>query len=603
MQLRILGPFEVCDDTGTEVKIPAGRERALLAVLALRRGEVVSIDALVDALWGERPPSTAAKAVQGYVSHLRRLFEADGGATDDVIVTQHPGYALRIDAVQVDAARFERLAHEGRRALEDDDPSAALELLDGALALWRGSVLAEFAFEEFAQREIQRLDELRLSAIEDRNESLLALGRHAELVSALGTLVETNPLRERLRGQLMLALYRTGRQADALDVYRKGRRLLAQDLGLDPGAELQRLEKAILAHDPALAPPELCVRPARAHEPGAQRPPGAPRRGRVRYLVMCALLLVVAVAGVTAGYLLVRDDAPASIVVNAPALVAIDPVTNRVVASIPMGSRPVTLAAGAGSIWVGDARDGTITRVDERTRRVVRTIGIGAPVVDLAFGFGAVWAATSGFGEVVRIEPELGAVVDRIPLADPDDPIVPTVAAVDVGEGRVWIGVFDKVVPLDPRSGKIGAAVATGTNVLQLAVGDGAVWATTIGSRAKRIEASSSQETAEFYAGNWVYPVAVGNGAVWVGGYNGQIWKLDPATGGTTRTSRAGADVGAIAVGDDAVWATSFAGPMLVRLDTETGEVEATIDIGGPSSDIAVSGGLVWVPIGKPGSN
>ena len=575
MELRILGPFEVCDDAGTEVKIPAGRERALLAVLALRRGEVVSIDALVDALWGERPPSTAAKAVQGYVSHLRRLLEA-GGAADDVIVTQHPGYALRIDAAQVDAARFERLAHEGRRALEDDDPSAALELLDEALALWRGSVLAEFAFEEFAQREIQRLDELRLAAIEDRTDSLLALGRHSELVSELGTLVEANPLRERLRGQLMLALYRTGRQADALDVYRKGRRLLAQDLGLDPGSELQRLEKAILAHDPALDPPELPARPARAPVPGGPPPPRAPRRGLVRFLVMCALLLVVAVAGVTAGYLLVLDETTTSVSITPPALVAVDADSNRIVASIPMGSRPVTVAVGAGSIWVGDARDGTVTRVDERTRRVVRTIGIGAPVVDLAFGFGAVSAATSGFGEVVRIEPELGAVVDRIPLGDPDDPIVPTVAAVDVGEGRVWIGVFDKVVPLDPRSGKVGAGVATGSNVSQLAVGDGAVWATTIGSRVKRIEASSGQETAEFYAGNWVYPVAVGNGAVWVGGYNGQIWKLDPATGGTTRTSRAGADVGGIAVGDDAVWATSFVGTMLVRLDTETGEVEAT---------------------------
>jgi len=214
VELRILGPFEVCDDSGQPVKLRAGRERALLAVLALRRGEVVSTDALVDALWGETPPPTAAKALQGYVSHLRRILESAGES--GVLVTQPPGYVLRLGDGTADAARFEALAAHGWRQL-DDDPDAALATFEGALALWRGPALGEFAFSEFAQREIHRLDELRLETVKGRFEGLLRLGRHGAVVAELEARVNEHPLRERLRGQLMLALYRSGRRAEALE--------------------------------------------------------------------------------------------------------------------------------------------------------------------------------------------------------------------------------------------------------------------------------------------------------------------------------------------------------------------------------------------------
>ena len=144
MEFRILGPLEACDSSGAEIRLPAGRERALFAALLLRRGEVVSTDALIDALWGKRPPSTASKAVQGYVSHLRRALG------DGVLITQSPGYVLRVDVGSIDAERFEQLAAEGRRALEDADPGGALANLDAALALWRGPALADFTFADFA---------------------------------------------------------------------------------------------------------------------------------------------------------------------------------------------------------------------------------------------------------------------------------------------------------------------------------------------------------------------------------------------------------------------------------------------------------------------
>ena len=250
MELRILGPFQAFDDSGREVGLPTGRERALLAALVLRRGEVVSIDALVDALWADAAPSTAVKAVQGYVSHLRRVLGSDGA-----LVTQAPGYVLRVPAETVDAHRFETFAAEAWRTLHDDDPESALVTFERALALWRGPALVDFAFADFAQREIRRLDELHLETVEGRFEAMLQLGRHGAVVAELETRVAEHPLRERLRGQLMLALYRSGRQAEALQVYRDGRRLLADELGLEPGVELQRLERAILSQDTSLDAP------------------------------------------------------------------------------------------------------------------------------------------------------------------------------------------------------------------------------------------------------------------------------------------------------------------------------------------------------------
>ncbi|HKP09645.1 MAG TPA: BTAD domain-containing putative transcriptional regulator, partial [Gaiella sp.] len=332
MELRILGPFQAFDDSGREVVLPTGRERALLAALVLRRGEVVSVDALVDALWGEAVPSTAVKAVQGYVSHLRRVLGSDGA-----IVTQPPGYVLRIPAEAIDARRFESLAADGWRTLEDD-PEAALAIFDQALALWRGAALAEFAFADFAQREIARLEELRLETLEGRFEAMLRLGRHGAVVAELEARVAQHPLRERLRGQLMLALYRSGRQAEALDVYRNGRRLVADELGLEPGADLQRLERAILSQDPSL---DVAVTRRPAAEPTRVPPTrDGRRRGAGGRIAVGAALVAVAAVAATLGYLVVADEPSASVAATPPTLAVIDPATNRVVASIPVGSKP-----------------------------------------------------------------------------------------------------------------------------------------------------------------------------------------------------------------------------------------------------------------------
>ena len=260
MEFLILGPLEVRDDAGIPISVPGARERALLAVLVIHAGEMVSTDRLVDELWGEHQPARAVNALQAVVSRARRALGPRGA---DILRTRAPGYVLAIEPDEVDARGFERLLAEGRRLAERGAPGAVARL-EAALALWRGPALADFAYEDFAQPERARLEEARLAALEDRIEAKLAAGCHHELAGELEQLVTANPLRERLRGQLMVALYRSGRQAEALNVYQDARSLLRDELGLDPSPTLRQLEQAILAQDPALLP-VVGARPAARH--------------------------------------------------------------------------------------------------------------------------------------------------------------------------------------------------------------------------------------------------------------------------------------------------------------------------------------------------
>jgi DNA-binding SARP family transcriptional activator len=224
MEFRILGPLEVLDE-GRAITLGGSRQRALLALLLLHPNETLSTDRLIDELWGERPPANAAKTVQMQVSRLRKALAGEArGASDGVVVTRERGYELRLDPERLDAHRFERLVAEGRRELAGGHPARAVSALDGALSLWRGAPLPEIAYEPFAQREIARLDDLRPGALEHLVEAKLALGAHAEVVGQLEGLIAEHPYRERLRAQLMLALYRSDRQADALQAYQDARR-------------------------------------------------------------------------------------------------------------------------------------------------------------------------------------------------------------------------------------------------------------------------------------------------------------------------------------------------------------------------------------------
>jgi len=285
LRFRILGPLEVTRG-GKALALGGPRQKAVLACLLVHADEVVPIDALADGIWEGRPPDSATGTIRTYVSHLRRVVEAGpAGGNGHVLETTPPGYRLRVEPGQLDSDEFERLLEQARRARADGAPELALGHLNQALGLWRGPALADFAAESFPHAEAARLDGRRLAAVEERIEVQLALGLHAELVAELEQRAADHPLRERLWGQLMLALYRSGRQAEALGAYQRTRALLAEELGIDPGPPLQRLQRAILQQDPALdwQPPSQPRPPATAAPaaPPAPEPAPAPATGPV----------------------------------------------------------------------------------------------------------------------------------------------------------------------------------------------------------------------------------------------------------------------------------------------------------------------------------
>jgi DNA-binding SARP family transcriptional activator len=244
VEFRILGPLEAVDSE--PLALGGHKQRAVLAVLLLHRGEAVAADRLIEAVWEGQAPATAGKTVQVYISNLRKVLG------EGPLVTRGRGYVLEVERDQVDADQFEKLAARGREALEQEDPQRARMWLEAALALWRGPALADFSYESFAQSEIARLEEIRMAALESRIEADLRLGGHAALVPELEALVHEHPLRERLYEQLMIALYRSGRQVDALERYQRARRKLIDEFGIEPGPRLQEIQRAVLTHDRTL---------------------------------------------------------------------------------------------------------------------------------------------------------------------------------------------------------------------------------------------------------------------------------------------------------------------------------------------------------------
>src|SRR5690349_15904758 len=277
MLVRILGPFQL-EDGGRQITVGGVRQRAVLADLVLNANEVIHSEQLLVELWGEDAPPSAANALQAAISRLRRVLPAGR------LITTGPGYMLRLFPAELDVTQFEQLIFEGRDALAAGTAAEAVQLLNQAMMLWRGPPLTDFRYEPFAQAEIARLEELRLACLEERNEAELALGSAGALTAELGRMVADHPLRERLRGQLMLALYRSGRQTEALETYREFRSTLREELGLEPASALRDLETAILRHDPVLAPGS-----AIGGTPPSRRP----------VTVLCVALQVALSSGVT----------------------------------------------------------------------------------------------------------------------------------------------------------------------------------------------------------------------------------------------------------------------------------------------------------------
>lgn len=583
VNVRILGSLEVSTN-GRRIDFGGARRRALFAILVLERNRVVSNDRLVDAIWGERPPATATKAVQNLVVQVRKALNSTVGVA---LETEPPGYVLRIADEAVDAHRFELLVSEGTRLVESD-PASANDQLGAALDLWTGDALADFAYESFAQREIARLEELRLTAVEERIDARLALGHAAELVPELDVLTEWHPERERLHGQLMLALYRSGRQSEALDVYRELRERLHDQLGLEPGPPLRHLQQAILAQDPELGPPP--------------RLPVSAQVSRPRTVAFGIVVLVLAAAALALGVALAsRGSGAPTVVPNS--VVKIDAESNEITDVIRVGRDPGELAIVGPYVFVAGQQDGTLTRIDRGTGELT-TSGQFDATGSIAGAGGSIWVVSTTRNSVSRVSTAGLDFQDGIRLSGEAHHLL---TLIDVGGGSLWTSEwFPPVVSrwnLRTLDRIWRYQLSEAEYPLEVTFGLGAAWAalwTT--NHLLRIDAVSGRRT-EISVGRGPRDPAVGLGSVWTAmAQDGTVWRIDPRSG----TPRAVIDVGkvpwGVAVGERAVWVSNNCEGSVSRIDPETNQVVATIHTGFFPQWLAADDEQVWVGLSDTGS-
>jgi DNA-binding SARP family transcriptional activator/ABC-type branched-subunit amino acid transport system substrate-binding protein len=627
MEFRILGPLEVAEH-GARFEIGRGKERSVLAILLLHANEVVSGERLIDELWGEAPPATAAKSVQVYVSRLRKALASGGarGAPDGVLVTRDGGYALRVEPGQLDAETFERGLARAEGLLAAGAPAEASGTLRRALALWRGPALADFVYEPFAELEAARLEELRLVAIERRIDADLELGRHAAVVAELETLAARHPLRERYWEQLMLALYRSGRQTEALQAFRQARHVLVEGAGLEPGEPLRALERAILAHDPALAPAPA---PAEARTRADDLASTAPRPRRwllpaflTRYrLALVAGGAVVLGAAVIAALSQLGGGSPrvrsASAGLLAPDTVGrIDPRTGAIRARIAVPGGPARLALAGDEPWVASDRARTVSTIDAGKRAVSAVVGRLSFPTDLALGNGAAWVLDGTSGRLLRIGRGYSAArrvtIDRRRAQSflPEDrSVVENPWSIATGPGAVWVTDGSRrLIRVDPHTGTIVGGIDVDHSLNGVAVDEGLVW--TISGRAAtvfRVDPRTGRVTDRIPivsrpGAEAPYPIAieVGLGSVWVLNANvATVTRIDAHDRGVTARVSIGVERGPrrLAVGEGAAWVANADGT-LTRIDAATNDA-TTFAIGHGLLDVAAGRGGVWVTAGR----
>jgi YVTN family beta-propeller protein len=582
---RLLGPLEVGAD-GHAVEIGGLKQRALLAILLIRANQSVPRDVLVDQLWGEHPPAGAQHSLEVYVSRLRKTLEPCAGCP--TVLTRPGAYLLRIAEQQLDVNRFERLAEEGRRALAAQAPGRAAADLREALALWRGAPLADLSHEPFAQAEIARLEKLRLGATEDRIEADLALGHHADVISELEALVAAHPWRERLHQQLMIALYRCGRQAESLAVYQAARRALMRELGIEPSPALRRLEHAILEQDVSLEPA------SRAKEPQARAAAETSRfsrvgRTRLKQLAGAGTLAVVTLALLMVGFS--RSSGGAATPAAGPDTVGVIDSARNVLSGVVTGAaRPNGVAYGAGAVWITDSAADLLLQVDSR-RQVVDRIPVGRGPAGVAVGDGEVWVANELDGTVSEVNPRAGREVARIQVGNGPDEIA-------FGFRSVWVAnVTDNTLSrIDPGSDGVIATIPLGSAPAGLAVGDRALWVTSAETgRLLLVDPLGNRVSRAFPIGNSPGGVAFGAGSVWVADADGTVWRFDPLSGRLVKF-RVGRPSAGVAYADGAVWVANTLSGSVSRINPGTGSI-VHIHVGNEPTDLAAGGGGLWTTV------
>jgi ABC-type transport system substrate-binding protein/DNA-binding SARP family transcriptional activator len=572
---RVLGPLEVWFD-GAPVKIGGQRQRALLAMLLLNANRVIPREQLIDDLLDDARPETADHTLRMQVSRLRSVVDLSGAA-EPRLIRQVPGYRLRVESGELDLDVFEELLAQAHRATQNRDHELASRTLREAEALWRGRPLADLDSKPFARIEIERLAEMRLVATEDRIDAELALGRHRRLVPELERMMAEHPLRERIRGQAMLALYRSGRQADALAAYRTGRARLVDQLGVEPGPALKGLERAILQQDPALVLPgsashhpsgepaaydeQLIVAPS-VPAPAPAPAPASGARGRVRRWATAG----VAIATLALVAFLLADamrpegkrtlQLGRSLAGDGVALVS--PADGAIKATVALRAAPSDMVAGFGSLWVTEAAAGDVLRIDPAAHRIAATIPLGASPTRIVVGGGAVWVLDPASRTVSAIDPATDTVAQTITVTG-------GVTDVAFDAGSLWgLDRRDRTVSrLDPARGSRRATVGLGGDPSSLTTTDDGIWVTDDDL--------------------------------------GVVQRIDPRGATVAQTVRVGGAPAAIADTSLGTWVVDRLAATLSRLSLHGRTAASVVGLGGAPSTLATAGGKLWVGDGRHG--
>ena len=648
MEFRILGPLEVVED-GHPVALGTLKERLVLAVLLLHANEFVSRERLIDDLWGEAPPPTAQQAVYVYVSKLRKALARAGA---DPISTASGGYRLQVELESLDASRMQVLVADARELVANGDLETAGERFQEAISLWRGPTLAGLHLESRGRDEVAGLDELRLAALMDRIDCDLALGRPEQALAELGTLVGEHPLRERLRAQQMLALYRAGRQAEALEAYAEARRTLVDDLGIEPSEALQRLQQAVLRHEPSLETPEgtaavnglerkgLAPPPAR----GAEGEARSGRRFRSRRAEGALAVVALLAASATAAAVLF-ETAGVTLRVLPNSLTELNPHTGKPILVKTVGEYPGPITITPTAIWTANHGDDTVSRYDLRTHTVdSRNLTPGEPYGIVFDPAGNAWITNTPADDqpdptsvVVRLERGSGGTSPGPIYPSHTQAIgfpLPMAGLEALGGGHVWVIVGDHGPLQGDNRVAVVNALTNQVSVLHLdesataiAYGYDTAWIGTYGlnhhpyTEDNRIEAfraghSKPQDIVlHKHNSNWgPVAIAVGDGAVWAltccerrtpsGGWAGsQLFKINPITLHVERgvaLSNAVAGGGEMAVGAGGVWVEGAYS--VTKIDPSTVKIIRTFPLTPrslPLCNIAATRRQLWVSVGN----
>jgi DNA-binding SARP family transcriptional activator/DNA-binding beta-propeller fold protein YncE len=597
MEFRILGPLEVLDE-GKPVALGTLKERLVLAVLLLHANEFVSRERLIDELWGEAPPPTARKAVNVYISKLRQTLTRDG---HDPIATASGGYRLNVEPDELDARRMQQLLDKARASVSKGELEDAARDFREALSLWRGPTLAGLEPESRGRDEVAQLDELRLTALLDRIDCDLALGRHEQALVELKVLVREHPLRERLRAQQMLALYRADRQVEALEAYAEARRTLVDDLGVEPSEALQRLQQAILRHDPSLEMPQGTAA-VNGIDPGSAATPPTwgtgleVRGGRTRRRfrpnhrrVVLAGVVLLAASAVTAAVLSDSAGGAPRIVPNS--LVQLDPRTGTPIFVKQVGIEPEPIAVTRTAIWTVD--DSEVSRLDLHTHRVDTspvTSHSGSPFAIAFDSTGNAWVTSASESDY---PPPVNAFVTRVARG----PGVTSAGVIDPGRGSL------RSIPLPlPMAGNE-------------AIGDNRLWVITgphgplPGDNRVAVMSLRTLQPTTLRLHGHATAIAYGDDTVWVGTYGGgdvpDDSRLEAIRAGQSKPletvtvlEKRGAEWGplSIAVGEGAVWVTTYSSHQLFKINPITLQIERRLDLSAErAGSVAVGAGAVWV--------